>query len=120
MLRNDTRLSGEHARLGRGFRRLAESQFALPSSRKRGAFADARDGLGAAHRLTSVPAGAKSARSTDNSVTHISSHAPLPVSVRLRELRHLSMPGPVASTNSPFKCTSEPVRKDLQRVAISD
>src|SRR6202171_637072 len=40
---------------------------------------------------------------TDIFSTHISSHAPFPVSVRLSELRQVPIPGPVASTSSPLK-----------------
>src|ERR1043166_1347763 len=52
---------------------------------------------------TDCRSGEDGAGKIDNCVTHINSHAPLPVSVRLSELRHALIPGAVASTKSPLK-----------------
>lgn len=56
----------------------------------------------------------------DSSFTHISSQAPLPESVRLSELFQELIPGPLASTRSPLKRTSEPGRSALQSEAIAE
>jgi hypothetical protein len=56
----------------------------------------------------------------DISFTHISSHAPFPMSVRRSELLQELIPGPLASTRSPLKWTRLPMGNDLHRAAIED